>query len=331
METQIPARVPVKGAARLLPVLALALLAPVCAEYLSGYDTSTGNPLELAGQLVVFVPLYGCAALLVRETARRFGLGWPGVLALAAALGIVQAGIIDQSMFSSGYRDIEYWEAMIEPTWIAPLGLSAATAFAFVSGHVLMSFTAPIILVEGLNPRLAERPWLRLPGLAVSAVLYLAGAWFVLRWHLDTEADHASWQQLTGAAAAAALLVVIAFTLGRKQSRRVERRVPPLWVLALAAAAAFYTATWTYTWVGFAYSVALLIGGGTALVYWSRSTAWDRRHVIALATGALVATALGGFLTDPIGDVEPVAKYAHNTIATLGILALGWWAVRRNR
>ena len=331
METRDPARAPGKGAARLLPVLALALLAPVCAEYLSGYDTSTGDPVELAGQLFVFVPLYGCAALLVRETARRFGLGWPGVLALAAALGIAQAGIIDQSMFSSGYRDIDYWEAMIEPTWIAPLGISAATALAFVSGHVLMSFTAPIVLVEGLNPRLADRPWLRLPGLAVTAVLYLAAAWFVLRWHLDTESDHASWPQIAGAAAVAAVLVVLAFTLGRKQSAKVERRVPPLWALALAAAAAFYTATWTYTWAGFAYAAALVVGGGAALVYWSRSTAWDRRHVIALATGALAATALGGFLTDPIGVVEPVAKYAHNTVATVGVLVLGGWAARRNR
>ncbi|MCC3765117.1 hypothetical protein K3N28_18820 [Glycomyces sp. TRM65418] len=75
-------RAPASGPARLLPVLVLALLAPVGAECLSGYDTSTGKPLELAGNLIVFVPLYGCAALLIRETARRFGLGLPGVLAL---------------------------------------------------------------------------------------------------------------------------------------------------------------------------------------------------------------------------------------------------------
>jgi hypothetical protein len=331
MQTETTARVPAKGPARLLPVLALALFAPVCAEYLSGYDTSTGRPLELFGNLIVFLPLYGCASLLVRETARRFGLGWPGVLALAAALGIVQAGILDQSMFSAGYRDIDYWESMIEPTWIAPFGLSAATAFAFVAGHAFMSFTAPIVIVEGLHPRLADRPWLRLPGLAVTAILYLAAACFVVRWHLNTETDHASWQQLTGAALAALILIVLAFTLGRKRSPKTERRVPPLWVLALAGAAANFTHAWSYSWAGFAYAVALLVGGGAALAYWSRSTSWSRRHVIALVTGALAALALGGFLTDPIGEVEPVAKYAHNTVAMLGVLALGWWGVRRNR
>lgn len=331
MQTETPARVPAKGRARLLPVLALALLAPVCAEFLSGYDTSTGRPLELFGNLIVFLPLYGCAALLVRETARRFGLGLPGVLALAAALGIVQAGILDQSMFSAGYRDIDYWESMIEPTWIAPLGLSAATALAFVAGHAFMSFTAPIVIVEGLHPRLADRPWLRLPGLAVTAILYLAAACFVLRWHLNTETDHASWQQVTGASVAALAFVVLAFALGRKRSPKTERRVPPLWVLALAGAAANFTYVWSYSWAGFAYAVALIAGGGAALAYWSRSTAWSRRHVIALVAGALAALAFGGFLTDPIGEVEPVAKYAHNTVAMLGVLALGWWAVRRNR
>lgn len=303
----------------------------MCAEYLSGYDTSTGDPLELFGNLFVFVPLYGCAAILIRETARRFDLGWAGVLALAAALGVVEAGIIDQAMFSVDYRDIDYWDALVGPTWIAPFGFAAAPTLGWVAGHMVMSFTAPIVLVEGLHPRHADRPWLRLPGLAVTAVLYLLAAGFVVRWHLDTETDHASWPQIAGAALAAAVLVVLAFTLGRKRSTKTERRVPPLWALALAAAVATLTFTWSSTWAGFAYAVAVLVGGGAALAHWARSTAWRRRHVIALATGALAATALGGFLADPIGDVEPFAQYAHNTIATLGVLALGWWAVRRNR
>jgi len=331
METTPDTRAPARGLARLLPVLALAVFAPVCAEYLSGYDTSTGNPLDLLGNLFVFIPLYGCAAILIRETARRFGLGWPGVLALATALGIVQAGILDQSMFSAGYRDIDYWDAMIGPTWIEPLGLAAATTLGFVFGHVVMSFTAPIVLVEGLHPRLAERPWLRLPGLIVTAALYLTAAWFVLRWHLVTETDHASPAQITGAAIIAAILIVLALTLGRRRSQQVQRRVPHPWILVPATAAAAFTFGWEPTWAGVAYSVAILIGGGTLIAYWSRSRTWDRRHVIALATGALLATAASGFLTVPLGDVPLVAKYAHNTVAAVGVLALGWGAMRRGR
>ena len=93
-----------------LPALGLFVLAPVCAEYLWGYDDSTGHPGTLLGNLIVFSPLYGAPALLIRELARRRELGWPGLLLLAAAFGVVQAAIVDQSMWSTDYRDIPYWE-----------------------------------------------------------------------------------------------------------------------------------------------------------------------------------------------------------------------------
>jgi heme A synthase len=56
-----------------------------------------------------------------------------------------------------------------------------------------------------------------------------------------------------------------------------------------------------------------------------------RRQVAAIAVGALLAQAVTGFLAVPIGDVEPFAKYAHNTAATLLVIALGCWALRRTR
>lgn len=47
----------------------------------------------------------------------------------------------------------------------------------------------------------------------------------------------------------------------------------------------------------------------------ARKRSWRRRHVIALATGALQARAAIGFLVDPIGDVAPAAKYVHNAFS----------------
>src|SRR5262249_48208270 len=100
---------PQRRSPRLL-ALGLLILAPLCAEYITGYDTSTGRPLALVGGLLILSPLYGGPALWIRELARRFGVGWPGLMALAAAFGIVQAGVVDQSLFSKSYREIEYWE-----------------------------------------------------------------------------------------------------------------------------------------------------------------------------------------------------------------------------
>ncbi|SDL72794.1 hypothetical protein SAMN05216298_4934 [Glycomyces sambucus] len=315
-------------ARRLAPAIGLALLAPVCAEMLSGYDVTTGDPAALLVTVLFGSMLYGAPALLIRETARRAGLGWPGVLLLAAALGIVQAGIIDQSMFSANYRGIDYWAEMTGPTWIDPLGLSAFTALTFIGGHTLWSFTAPIAMVEAVDGR-EPRPWLRAPGLVVTAVLYPAAAYVVLQDHLANETDHASAAQVTGAAVTAAVLIVLALLLGRKRSRPVPRRVPPPAVLIPASAAALIAAGWTYTWTGVAVAAALILGGGAAIVHWSRSEHWDRRHATALAAGALLAVVLPSFLTDPIGETDPVAKYVNNAALTLLVIALAWWAMRR--
>ncbi|MDA1359053.1 hypothetical protein O1R50_05430 [Glycomyces luteolus] len=319
------------GPIRLLPVLALLVLSPIAAESLVGYDDTTGNPLALLAGLFIFIPLYGAPALLLREAARRFGIGWGGVLAIAAALGVVQAGVIDQSMFSTDYRGIDYWQDLVGPTWIPAFGLAASSALTFVIGHMIMSFAAPIALVEGLAPRLADRPWLRPFGLVVTVLLYAAGAWAVLDWHYRTESDHASAGQLAGAGAMAAALVVLAFLFGRRKAERVERRVPPLWVLIVASAAAVFSFGLYETWTGVAITAAVLCAMGVGAAHFARSAAWGPRQVTAIAVGALLSQALTGFLATPIGDVAPFAKYAHNTAATLLVAALGWRALRRAR
>jgi hypothetical protein len=324
-------RTPARGCRRLLLAVGLALLAPVCAEYLTGYDDLTGDPALLLFGLLFLAPLYGGPALLIREAARRFGVGWPGILALAAAFGFVQAGIIDQSLFSSNYRDIDYWGELVGPTWIEPLGFGASPMLGFVAGHMIWSYTAPIAMVESLRPDLARRPWLRTPGLVVTALLYLASATLILRDHLRTESDHASAAQIIGTGAVALALAAFALTVGRRKAPKVPRRVPPPWALVVLAVLAAFTFGLSTTWVGFAYSASLLVLAGFGIAHCARSTRWRPRHVIALATGALLADALTGFLVTPLGDVDSLAKYLQNAVLVAGVVALGWLAMRRNR
>jgi hypothetical protein len=310
----------------------LLLLAPVCAEYLTGYDSSTGDPLVLLGGLLFLAPLYGGPALLIREAARRLGIRWPGILALATAFGVVQAGIVDQSMFSDSYRDIEYWDEMLLPTFVAPLGLGAHPALTFVAGHVIWSFGIPIALVESLRPASSRRPWLRVPGLVVVAALYLAAAALVLADHLATESDHASAGQIAGAVVVAALLAAGAVVLGRRRPSPTRSRVPaPPVVGLLALVAALAVQLLPGTWTGVAATVAVLTASALAVGHLARSDRWTGRHVVALVTGALVAGALTGFLAEPLGDVVPAAKYAHNTVVLVGVLLLGGCAAVRNR
>jgi hypothetical protein len=278
------------------------------------------------------VPLYGCAALLIREIARRGRLGWTGILLLAAAFGLVEAGLVDQSLFSPDYRGLEGWEAIYQGTLLAPLGLSLVNLIGFVGGHVMLSVCGPIALVEAWRPGRATQPWLRLPGLVITAVAYAGASLFVLRWHLQTESWHAGAGQLVGAAVVVLALVVAAVLLGRRS--RPSRRVPGpglgrTALVSLALATAYNLLP--QTWAGAAGMITLLVIAAVLLARASRTERWSPTHAAVVGAAPLLLTALLAFTYDPlIGEVTAQAKYAHNAVMlTIVLTALGIALLRR--
>ncbi|WP_067490197.1 hypothetical protein [Actinomadura hibisca] len=317
--------------ARRAAALGLVVLSPLFAESLSGYDSTTGDPLALLGGLLLLGPLYGCVALLIREAARRLGVGWPGVVAMATAAGIVQAGVVDQSMFAMSYREVPYWDEMLRPTLIEPLGFAPYMATSFVVGHVVWSFCAPIVLVEALAGERGREPWLRWPGLLVAGLLYLAAAALILGDHLKHASDMASGRQVASAAGVALVLLVGGVVFGRRTGTRRDFAVPGPWIVGAAAlGCAVGFNLMPSTWAGFAGCVALLVLAAAGVGLCSRSVRWGRRHMVALAGGAGLAMAVSAFFVTPLGDVGPVRQYTHNTVALLGVAALTAWAARRS-
>jgi hypothetical protein len=313
-------------------VLSLLVLAPICAEYLSAYDGSTGHPQLLLGNLMIFIPLYGCSALLIREVARRGRLGWTGILLLATAFGLIEAGLVDQSLFSPDYRGLEGWEAIYQGTLIAPLGLSVVNLYSFVGGHVMLSICGPIALVEGWRPARAAEPWLRIPGLVITAVAYVAASVFVLFWHLRTEAWHASAGQLIGIGVMVIALVVAAVLLGRRprQPRRVDGPGLGLTAVVSLALATAYNLL-PQTWLGAVGAITLLVIAGMLLARVSGTRRWSATHAAVVGAAPLLLTGLLAFTYDPlIGEVTTQAKYAHNVVVLLiAVLALVVALLRR--
>src|SRR5438105_3123342 len=80
---------------RITPVIGLFFLSPLVGEYLLG----NVSIVEI-GALPPLALLYGSGALLIRELARRTGHGWPTMIALGLAYGLIEAGLIDQSLFN---------------------------------------------------------------------------------------------------------------------------------------------------------------------------------------------------------------------------------------
>jgi hypothetical protein len=303
---------------RIALVVALLLLSPVCAEYLIGYDQIIGRPLELLGGLLILAPLYGTVAVLIREAARRTGRGWPTIVLLSAAFGLVQAGLIDQSLFNPDFMDEPSWDRDRLPTHIPELGLSAYYLLNFVAGHVIWSFSAPIAVIEACAPRYAKRPWLGRAGITTMVALYGLGAAIIFNDH--TRDFMASPAQLGTTAAIAVLLGVAAFALPRR-SAPVSGRVPAPWIVGCGAVLLWGAHQLApASWAGVAMAVlALTIAAGCLLRYSGRR-GWGQLHILAASGAALVVNSALAFVVEPLGETSYPVKYIVNTVLLLGVL-----------
>lgn len=333
---------------RIAPALGVFLMAPFTAEYLLGYDTSTGNLGALLFGLLFFGPLYGGPALIIRETARRTGRGWPTMILLGLAFGIVQAGLIDHSLFNTSYRDIEYWDDMLWPTYIPALGIGADTALEFIVGHAIWSFSVPIALVETLVPKRTTRPWLGRFGMTIVVILYILVAALIFRDHVETEQFLPSTPQFVGAGAVVVALVVAAFMVGSRSRPLVTRAAPGPWltgtvafvalslrsIIEVAMAPLGGDASFLIGWWGVALRIVLLAVLALVTVRWSGWTGWGAAHRLALAGGALLSHVWLAFIVEPLGDVALAEKLAHNVVlalCALALLALGARAANRTQ
>ncbi|HEU5430731.1 MAG TPA: hypothetical protein VFU81_03660, partial [Thermomicrobiales bacterium] len=152
---------------RIAPAVGLFCLAPLVAEFLLGNISIDQWP-----SLIVLAPLYGGAAVLIRESVRRAGRGWPSILLLGLAYGIVEEGLVTQSLFNPGYVGAD----LLRVTFVSWLGIGVWWTLFVLTLHTVWSVSVPIALVEALTPRRRTTPWLGPVGLIVAALLFVVGA-----------------------------------------------------------------------------------------------------------------------------------------------------------
>ena len=307
---------------RTLGVIALLLGAPVCAELLQAYLDITGDTFEVLFAVVFFAPLYGGAAVLIREVAVRTGRGWPGRLLLAAAFGLAMTSLIDSSLFTPRSPGIDYWDDIMGSTAVG--GVSAYALTTWVMGHVLMSVGAPLAVVEGLLPEGRGRAWLGPFGITVLAVLGVAVAVFI---HHDPDAGVVEATALDRVVSVAGVLALVAAAMspwGRPLTG-VAGRSPgrPAWLavagFVLMVAFDFVPISWAGVVVDW-----VILGAAVALVVRrSRSPQWNPRHLAALAWGGLLARTTTGFFSPTPEGVGETAKLAQSAVFLLLVLGLG--------
>ena len=342
-------------------VVALLLLAPWAAESSWGGFTA----LDSLVVVLVLAPMYGGAAVLIRETARRFGLGWPGIVLLAAAFGWVQAGLVDQSLFNPDFlADTSFAESAsaARATLVPGLGFSGSQALAYVGNHVTLSICAPIAIVECLAPR--ERravPWLRWRGFAVVVALYVAGSWLVFADPDGRKDFLASPVQVLFAAGVAAALIAAAVLRpavpGLSPSSPSPSSPPPSspplppssaaaaaptsgpspvaaprpWLVAAVTVLAALTADLLPGWAGVAVHLGVLLAAAALVARWSRRTGWSQRHVLAAWGGFLGTAAALAWLVPPYTPAGPVESAIGDAVVGVVTVALLTAAALRAR
>jgi hypothetical protein len=299
---------------RTAPVLTLLLVAPWVGEYLLGNVSA-----RRLSALLFLALLYGCGALLIREVTRRTGRGWPTILLLGAAYGVIEAGIVDQSMFNPSFEGWEFQAVTPVPAF----GISAWYTWTFVIGHSVWSIAVPIALVELLFPDRARKPWLGRAGVALTAVGYLAGCMMIGRFVYAFEKFVASPWQLAGAAAAAAILIALAFTC-----RPVTPPVRTGWVpRPLPLGLGVFVALGVYqvrpeSWAGLVFGIIWLALIAVLLSWFARQRSWGPRHQLAVVAAALGTYAWLGFVITLLVEPGDPVRWVGNIVFAAVALAL---------
>ncbi|MCM6778306.1 hypothetical protein NDR86_32945 [Nocardia sp. CDC141] len=314
-------------------MLAVFFGAPVCAEYLYAYLSFTGDALRMLGGVLFLGPLYGGAALLIREIVVRTHRGWGATLLLAAGFGIAMPGVVDLSLFAEHSSEVAYWDELRLPTLVEPLGISMYNTVMYVTLHVLMSIGAPLALLAVLAPDHRGRPLVGRTGIAVLLALWLTTATMVHFHGRRSYGYTPNLLQVASILTAVAILIALARTpLGRPaRSQATTRRIPPAVPLSIGVIAMVLLALVPPTWLGLVAMLTLLLTASGVIAWLSRTRSWTNYEIGALAAGSLVGQTIMGFLTPIPEGVSAAAKYTSSTVLLTLAIALTWAVLHPRR
>lgn len=292
---------------RRAPVIALLLLAPIISEVLYG-----ATRLSYIFVLIPEIGAWGCGALMIRYAARRWRLGWSGMLLLGLALAVAEECVIQQTSLAPllGVAEAEYGRVW-GVNWVYFIW-----ALVYESVWVVL---VPVQLLDLIFFSRRDDPWIGAAGFRRAAISFCIAsfmAWFMWTKRARTEVFHMPPYHppllyIALAVVAIAMLIAAAFAR-RGQSETLRGRAPrpviaglTVCLLGLPWGALVLLGYGAAPGIPFQWVIAAsVVWAGSALWLmhrWSSSPAWQDGHRFAAVCGATAACMLAGYLVFAIG------------------------------
>jgi hypothetical protein len=304
-------------ARRIPPAIGLFLTAPLIAEFLLGNMSITH-----LGLLAILAPLYGGGALVIRESVRMAGRGWPSIFLMALAYGILEEAFLMQSLFNPDFLGQNLH--LLETAFLPGFGIGAWYTLFVLTLHTVWSIPVPIALMEALDPEHAESPWIGKVGFGFVAAVFALGCVAIASFTIREDPRHfvASRMQFTWSAVIILALIALSFSLPRRASAQKQgRRAPNPWlsgigVVALASAFLLVPRAWEW-WAVVSYlsidALAML-----SIWIWSGRSGWGASHRLSIAGGAAMAYAWHAFIQTPsLGSTGTITRMGNLLFAVL--------------
>jgi hypothetical protein len=212
----------------------------------------------------------------------------------------------------------------------------------------------PILIAEGIAAERRTEPWLKVPGLVITVLLFLLGCAATTNYHLQASPFRAHPAQLLAAAVLVIVAIGAAFVFKpvtaaserTPDAPRATGDAPSAWlvgVFAFVVSAAFIVIEAMGR--GHRLTPALGLSGQVAcelmaivtIAHWSGLRGWMASHYLAIAAGTSLTYALFGlyaFLLEGhthLGVPTGAIDVAGQIVLALIIVALIVWGVRRSQ
>jgi hypothetical protein len=271
-------------------------------ELLSG----SAPPVEFFNpfSLLLLSALYGSGAVIVREVAFRWQKGWPTIITLGLAYGLLEEALMVKSFFDPNWMDLG-----ILGSYGRWLGVNWIWSIELMLYHAVFSIAIPIFLVNTMFPDKVGKPWVSRRifwSLVILLVLDVLVGFLLLTNYFPPLLQYLL----------AGLFMVSLVLLARRLPEHVlkpqESKVPrsAIWYLISGFMATFLL--FMMNWLLPTSQIPVVITGAlnislpllVFLVVYLLSkggSAWDWRHQFALVAGGL------GFfiILGPIQEMDP--------------------------